>query len=67
MSNPPNRTEHYRYMANEHRRLAANGSFAETRNFHQMMAKNYSTLAGAVELKKAGRPKPATDRLDRSI
>lgn len=52
MSSSPNRAEHYRYMANEHRRLAANGSCAETRSYHRMMAKNYSTLAGAAELKK---------------
>jgi hypothetical protein len=55
VSNPPNRTEHYSYMANEHCRLAANGSFAETRDFHRMMMKNYSTLAGAVEAKKKAR------------
>jgi hypothetical protein len=47
MANPPDRTEHYRFMANEHRRLAANGSSAEARNYHRMIAENYSTLAGA--------------------
>lgn len=52
MSNSANRAEHYRYMANAHHRLAANGSSAETRNYHRMMAENYSTLAGAAELKK---------------
>jgi hypothetical protein len=51
MSNPLNRAEHYRGLANEYRRLAANGSSSETRNYYLYMAKNYSTLAEAVELK----------------
>ena len=33
------------------RRLAANDSSSETRNYYLYMAKNYSTLAEAVELK----------------
>jgi hypothetical protein len=57
MSNPPSQTEHYRHMASEHRRLAANASFAETRKFHRMMAENYSRLAGG-SLSPAGTARP---------
>ena len=48
MSNPLTRAEHYRYLANEHRRLASNDSSVETRDYHLLMAKNYTTLAQAM-------------------
>jgi hypothetical protein len=48
MSNPLTRAEHYRYLESEHRRLASNDPSAETRNYHLLMAKNYSRLAEAV-------------------
>jgi hypothetical protein len=51
MSNPLNRAEHTRDPANEYRRLAANDSSAETRNYYLYMVKNYSTLAKAVKVK----------------
>jgi hypothetical protein len=47
MLNPPNRAEHYRYLANHHRRLASNNSSGEALNYHLHMAKNFSTLAAA--------------------
>jgi hypothetical protein len=46
------RAEHYRYLANEFRRLAANDSSVESGNYYLLMAKHYSTLAEAAELKK---------------
>ena len=45
------RAEHYCYLANEFRRLAANDSFIESRNYYLQMAEHYRTLAEAVELK----------------
>jgi hypothetical protein len=47
MSNPLNRAEHYRYLANHHRRLASNDSSREDRNYHLYMARNFSALAAA--------------------
>jgi hypothetical protein len=51
MSSSLHRTEYYRDLANEYRRLAANDSSAETRNYYLYMLKNYSALAAAVKLK----------------
>jgi hypothetical protein len=54
MSNPlnrVNRAKSYRGLASEYRHLAANDSSTETRSYYLYMAKNYSTLAEAVELK----------------
>ena len=45
------RAEHYCYLPNEFRRLAANDSFIESRNYYLQMAEHYSTLAEAAELK----------------
>jgi hypothetical protein len=45
------RAEHYRYLANEFRRLAANQSSIESRSYYQQMVGYYSTLAEATELK----------------
>jgi hypothetical protein len=56
MSNPVNRAEHYRDLANEYRRLAANDSSAETRNYYLYMVKNYSTLAEAMKLRQLEKP-----------
>jgi hypothetical protein len=47
MSNPLNRVEHYRNLANHHRRLASSDSFREARNYHLYMAKNFTALAAA--------------------
>jgi hypothetical protein len=47
MSNPLNRLEHYRYLANHHRRLASNDSSRETRSYHLYMAENFGALAAA--------------------
>jgi hypothetical protein len=47
MRNPLNRLEHYRDLANQHRRLASNESSREERNYHLDMAKNFRTLAAA--------------------
>jgi hypothetical protein len=47
MSNLLNRAEHYRYLANHHRRLASNDCSREARDYHLHMAKNFSTLAAA--------------------
>jgi ribosomal protein S4E len=54
--NPPIRTEHYRLLANEHRRLASNDSSTETRDYHLLMAKNFSTLAKVVGVDDNTRP-----------
>lgn len=56
MSTRLNRTEHYRHLANKHRRLASNGSSNEIRNYHLLMAKNFSTLAGVVGVEDNTRP-----------
>ena len=53
MSNPLNLAEHYRDLANEYRRLAANHSSADTRNYYLYLLENYSTLAEAARLKKS--------------
>lgn len=45
------RAEHYRYLANEFRRLAANESSSDGRNYYLQMAGHYRTLAKAAELK----------------
>jgi hypothetical protein len=45
------RAAHYCYLANEFRRLAANESSIESRNYYLQMAGHYSTLAEAAELK----------------
>jgi hypothetical protein len=45
------RAQHYRYLANEFRRLAANDPSIESGNYYLQMAKHYSTLAEAAELK----------------
>jgi hypothetical protein len=45
------RAEHYRYLANEFRRLAAN-DFSIESGYYLQTAKYYSTLAGAAELQK---------------
>jgi hypothetical protein len=45
------RAEHYRHLANEFRRLAANDSSVESGNYYLQMASYYSTLAEAAELK----------------
>jgi hypothetical protein len=45
------RAEHYRYLANEFRRLAANDPSIESGNYYLQMARHYSTLAEAAELK----------------
>ncbi len=49
MPNEPNRAESrrymYRYMANEYRRLAAEGCSDETRRYYLQMAESYRTLA----------------------
>lgn len=53
------RAEHYRYLANEFRRLAANPSSIESRSYYRQMVGYYSTLAEAAELKvtqEAGEP-----------
>ena len=47
MSNPLDHAEHYRHLANHHRRLASNDSFREARDYHLYMAKNFSVLAAA--------------------
>jgi hypothetical protein len=47
MRNPLNRLEHYRDLANQHRRLASNESSREERKYHLDMAKNFRTLAAA--------------------
>jgi hypothetical protein len=52
MSNPLNLAEHYRDLANQYRRLAANDSSAEARNYYLYLLENYSTLAEAARLKK---------------
>jgi hypothetical protein len=48
MLNSLDQAERYRYLANEHRRLASTGSSSETRSYHLLLARNYSTLAEAV-------------------
>jgi hypothetical protein len=45
------RAEQYRHLANEFRRLAANDSTIESGNYYLQMARLYSTLAEAAELK----------------
>jgi hypothetical protein len=45
------RAEHYRYLANEFRRLATNDSSIESGNYYLQMASHYRTLAEAAELK----------------
>jgi hypothetical protein len=45
------RAEHYRHLANEFRRLAANDSFVESGRYYVLMARHYRTLAEAAELK----------------
>jgi hypothetical protein len=45
------RAEHYRYLENEFRRLATNESSIESGSYYLQMAKHYSTLAEAAELK----------------
>jgi hypothetical protein len=45
------RPEHYRHLANEFRRLAANDSSVESGNYYLQMARYYSRLAEATELK----------------
>jgi hypothetical protein len=45
------RAEHYRYLANEFRRLAANDSAIGSGNYYLQMARYYSTLAEPAELK----------------
>jgi hypothetical protein len=47
MRNPLNRLEHYRDLANQHRRLTSNDSSKEIRSYHLYMAKNFSALAAA--------------------
>jgi hypothetical protein len=39
------RAEHYRYLANEFSRLAANDSSFESGNYYLQMARHYGTLA----------------------
>jgi hypothetical protein len=54
------RAEHYRYLANEFRRLSANDGSIES-GYYLQMAKHYSTLAEAAELQKtleASQPRP---------
>jgi hypothetical protein len=53
MPNPLNLAEHYRDLANEYRRLSANDSPAETRNYYLYLLESYSTLAEAAMLKKS--------------
>jgi hypothetical protein len=45
------RADHYRHLANEFRRLAANDSSVESGKYYLQMARYYSTLAEAAELK----------------
>lgn len=47
MSNPLNRAEDYRFLANHDRRLAPNDSSRETQNYYLYMAKNFSARAAA--------------------
>jgi ribosomal protein S4E len=56
VSNPPSRTEHYRLLANEHRRLASNDSSTENQDYHLLMAKNFITLAEVVGADDNSRP-----------
>jgi hypothetical protein len=54
------RAEHYRYLANEFRRLAANDHSFDSGNYYLLMAKHYGTLAEAAVLKtlEASEPRP---------
>jgi hypothetical protein len=56
------RAEHYRHLANEFRRLAANDSSVESGKYYLQMARYYSTLAEAAELKTT--PEASEPRLD---
>jgi hypothetical protein len=51
MSMLSKRAEHYGYLANEFRRLAANDSSVESGQYYVLMARHYRTLAEAAELK----------------
>ena len=51
MSPPLNRTEHY-----EHSRLASDDHCTETRNYHLLMAKNFTTLAEVGGVEDSTRP-----------
>jgi len=61
-----NRTEHYRYLANEHRRLASNDSFTEARSYHLLMAKNFNTLAESAGVEDNTGPRTANCQFNRS-
>ena len=60
MSIPLERAQHYRYLANEFRRLAANDRSFDSGNYYLLMAKHYGTLAEAAVLKtlEASEPRP---------
>jgi hypothetical protein len=45
------RAEHYRQLANEFRRLAAQDSSIESGNYYLQMARHYTTLTEAAQLK----------------
>ena len=54
MSNGLKRAEHYRDLAKRYIRLAAISSSIENRNHYLRIAKHYSTLPGAEELRTLG-------------
>jgi hypothetical protein len=54
------RVEHYRYLANEFRRLAANDRSVESGNYYLQMARHYGTLADTATLKTLDASEPRT-------